>query len=199
MLNGIWQHRIKTKWLVFIWLSSMGLASALAARQEFPPDLLPVEALQKLEESAVSDCAICARQLQKEAFEMLSFALEPGRMIQTSPTCLLRGDSFKASNLLIFVCRAGQVPEPQTASATYPQVVFRFHTDRNHLVGIDQDDYTLQRVTSLYRNAPPNSLFAGTLEIISFAYGNGPSFMYLASEHQLLIHCRIVDLRIQNP
>ena len=86
--------------LLLIILSAIGLASAFAGLQVYPQDLLPVEALEKLEESARSDCSICARQLQKEAFEMLSFALDPGRVIQTTSACLLTRDPSGASDQL---------------------------------------------------------------------------------------------------
>ena len=183
--------------LALVLLGTIGMASAQAEPETYLEGLLPMEALEKLVESGNSDCPICVRQLQKEAFEILSFTLEPGRVIHTTRECLLIRSKSLASNELKLTCDFGDGPQLEKDAGRFPRVMFRFHTLQDHLVGIDIKDYTPERFAALYRNAPTNTVFYGSLEIIYFSYGDGPSFLYSTAEDRIQIHCRILDLRIQ--
>lgn len=175
-----------------IWLllaTLLGLGSG--ARAE---DLLPIDALEKLGESAAATCPTCVRQLQKEAFEILSRSVHPGRVIRTSARCrLTRSDSCEANELML-TCFQEEVLSAADESRWLPQVVFRFHTDADHLVGIAPQSYTPAPIKVVYEKAPIGTEFTGSVEIISFRYGDGPAFLYTAATFRLQIHCRILTL-----
>ena len=80
--------------------------------------------------------------------------------------------------------------------ATSPVLLtFRAHTAENHLVGIAASDYTEARTADLLTSAPTETLFEGSLEIIAYRYGDGPTYNYFPSMSHLQVHCRILELK----
>lgn len=175
-------------------LCVMALGILLTGTGAWPETLLPMDALEKLGESAEETCPTCVRALQKEAFGTLSHALDPGRVIRTAPGCMLVRNDWCAANELMLTCHLDDDLQSSDGSGLLPQVVFRFHTDQDHLVGIDPEHYTPGQIADIYQNTPIGTVFTGTVEIIPFRYGDGPSFLYSASELRLQIHCRILAL-----
>jgi hypothetical protein len=179
------------RWIA-VWFLALGFGTAWAGPGA--DGFLPREALDKLGRSAESGCPDCARGLRAEAFGTLTSALPPGTRLETSPGCLLVRTPGCGPNELALTCHAEEEAPPDGEAPAPPLVVFRFHTAGEHLAGVDPDDYTQASLDDVYRGSPGGTLFAGSVELVAFRYGDGPAFLYDATQHRLQIHCRLLAL-----
>jgi hypothetical protein len=77
----------------------------------------------------------------------------------------------------------------------FPLLTFRFHTAAKHLVGISTTDFTEKRLASEYGSAATGARFEGTLKIVTYRYGDGPSYNYYLVRNHIQVHCRILDIK----
>jgi len=152
------------------------------------PLTLPEPALRLIAESAAESCSICARQLQDRAYDLLDRDFPLGRFLTTAESCLLLRSSSAEENELVLSCDPAS-KEP------LPLLIFRFHTQARHLVGISAGDFTADGPAAEYFAARPGTAFEGTLKIIAFRYGERPSFSYSASRGAIQVHCQLITLR----
>ena len=166
--------------ILFFFSYSYGQAQA--------PLTLPEPALRLIAESAAESCSICARQLQDRAYDLLDRDFPLGRFLTTAESCLLLRSSSAEENELVLSCDPAS-KEP------LPFLIFRFHTQARHLVGISAGDFTPDGPAAEYFAARPGTAFEGTLKIIAFRYGDRPSFSYSASRGAIQVHCQLITLR----
>jgi hypothetical protein len=146
-------------------------------------------------ESSVDPCSICGKQTRDKAFKVLDRELVAGRIFKTTPDCLLML-SISGENELTPVCYpAGAPVKTKEGEGRLPRVAFRFHTSAKHLVGVAEKDFTSGQVVADCLSAPPGTIFSGVLEIVAYKYGDGPTYNYYPTSHQLDIHCRLLDLK----
>ncbi len=145
--------------------------------------LLPVGALDYFAESVDESCAVCVRELLAKAFEEIDNYYSPGTIVRSDSTTK-------------FIRAAGGDNELMLTSHTgdRPRLTFRFHTSENHLIGIAESDLTDFRLSAIVSIAPENAEFSGAIEIVRFAYGDGPAYLYSSTSHHLQVHCRILEL-----
>ena len=160
------------KFTIVLLLVFMGAFPAAALGQE--PETadavdLPERCVRLLVESNEDPCSICAKASREKAFQTLEAVFRPGRIIKSSPAC-----RFTHTDVLL---------------------TFRAHTAENHLVGIAASDYTEARTADLLTSSPTETLFEGSLEIIAYRYGDGPTYNYFPSMSHLQVHCRILELK----
>jgi hypothetical protein len=160
--------------------------SVMAGDAEAPAALaLPQEAFQLLAENASDPCSICARETREKAFRLLNSSFKPGKIL-------------KSNNLCQFI-RTGACGENELALTCYPTplplLTFRFHTAANHLVGISTTDFTEKRLANEYFSATTGARFEGTLRIVTYRYGDGPSYNYYLAGNHIQVHCTILDIK----
>jgi len=143
---------------------------------------LPAEALGLLAKSASDTCAVCAREARQEAFQILAAAFPPGRIVASDSMRWFV--ALPGGNELLLG------PPP----AAGPAVTFRFHTAENHLVGIAESDWTDSNLAERIHALPPGSPFHASIEVVPFAYGDGPTFSYSPSAGRVRVHCKVVAI-----
>jgi len=146
-------------------------------------DGLPTEAFELLTKSTTDSCSVCARDFRKQAFRILEERFRPGVVV--------RNDSLNW-----FARAPGSENELIVASQFRgdPKLTFRFHTAEDHLVGISESNMTDESLADRCRSAPAGSIFQGAIEIVPFAYGDGPTFLYRASNNSIQVHCKVLDI-----
>jgi hypothetical protein len=160
--------------------------SVIAGEAETPAAFdLPEEAFQLLAESASDPCSICAMKTRKNAFQVLNGAFKPGRILKSDNLCEFMRTDECGENELVLTCYLTRSP----------LLTFRFHTAEKHLVGICATDFTEKRFASEYSSAASGARFEGTLEIIEYRYGDGPSYNYYLAENHIQVHCRILEIK----
>ncbi len=138
------------------------------------------EAVDLLAKSASDSCSICAREARDQAFALLADRFPPGRIIESE-----RSHPFRITSL----------GENELSFDLLPASIgFRFHTAEDHLVGIAEADWTSPSVATILHTTPPGNPVDGSVEIIPFAYGDGPAFSYSPSTGRLHVHCRVVEI-----
>ncbi len=141
--------------------------------------LVPSAALDLLARAVTETCPICAKGLRENAVALLAQALVPGRAVRFGPDCPLVPTSALGPLEYSASCR-------EEADTMWPTVVFRVHTQKNHLVGVEEKDYTASGLL------PGAAGFVGQARITCFAYGDGPGFSYFPDSHVLMIHLALL-------
>ena len=144
---------------------------------------LPAEALARLAESTADSCAVCRRELRRKAFAVLDESLRPGTIVRADSDSRLR----RAGG-------GGQELELVPSSPDGLRITFRFHTLTDRLVGIGDDDLTAAPLARRILSVPVGAPVRGTLEIVEFAYGDGPGYLFFPEGTRLQVQCRILGL-----
>lgn len=156
---------------------------------------LPDDALKLLAEAQTEPCSICARQKVEKAFTLMNESLMPGHEITGDNDCLFKKTGNGNENELVLSCYPVEALKKSVKdSGALPQIVFRFYSTQNHLVGISEANYTKTPVTALFRKSPAGTAFSGQVRLILYKYGDGPTFNYFQHTNKLLIHCEILHL-----
>jgi len=161
---------------------------------------LPGDALRMIAETTTDPCPICVQRKLEEAFAVLAARLQPGFVLETDSACRLMKTGPEDDFRLSLTCHpsAGLV-QALAEGQKPPDVTFVFYTSEKHLVGISEGDHTEGRIMDVFRGSPPGTVFEGQLRLISYRYGDGPSFNYLPTSNGLLIHCTILRLTPLRP
>ncbi|HQO02947.1 MAG TPA: hypothetical protein PLI62_11795 [Spirochaetota bacterium] len=154
---------------------------------------LPDAAMNMLAEIKTETCVICQEKLAKKAFAILEKELRPGKDL-----------SFRDANRLILKQGYGAhlltrqkdqgAKRNNEDMENRPEVLFRFHTDRNHLAGISRDDYTGKAFAEKLKRLRAGTAFHGTLQLIEFKYGDGTCFNFFQKQNEIVVHCKILSL-----
>jgi hypothetical protein len=164
--------------------------SAGAAERANPASIeLPEEAFSLLAESFTQDCILCAKQMRKVAFRILTNRFKAGDVIRSDDSCLFVRSPLCGLQELMLTCY------PKAQENGKPLLSFRFHTAQNKLVGIAEKDITANHFAEIYSAAPVGASFTGELEIVPFRYGDGKTFNYHVKENVVEVHCKIRSLK----
>ncbi len=156
---------------------------------------LPDEALLLLASSAADPCSLCAEQERKKAYRILSDAFIPGQALESDDFCRLVKAGAGDDNELTLTCYPSETLKVSlNEGERLPEVVFRFYTLQNRLVGISEDDLTGDALAELYRASRPGRVFEGRIILVPYKYGEGATYNYFPQTNKLLIHCRLVNL-----
>ena len=155
----------------------------------------PVTPARMLADSLAESCEICARKTRKEAYALLEKEFPPGRLFRAPETrpfikAPVGGGAlfpWGGQKRVLYLKMDGTGRD----DIFLPLVFFRFHTEKNHLVGIERDDYTDASIEERIAALPASSGFRGSVKIIRFRYGDGSSFSFSQGENALYIHCKI--------
>jgi hypothetical protein len=185
-----------TKLAVLVLAPFVLFTSVLAGDSDLAPAVQALDgAFHLLAESSVDACAICSKETRGKAFQMLNRELWPGRILKTSPDCLLMRSSSDENELAPVCYAAGAPVKTKDGEGQLPLMAFRFHTSGKHLVGVAEKDFTSEQVAAACRSAPSGTLFSGVLEIVEYKYGDGPTYDYYLRSNELQVHCKLVDLK----
>lgn len=158
-------------------------SSAAAAATDIEAAGLPMEAFDLLTRSTVDSCAICAGETRRAAFRLLDDHYRPGMTVRSDSANPLTSDAPRENHLVL------------AAQSTDTLVLtFRFHTADNHLVGISEADRTDEALAVRCNTAPDGTLFVGVLQIVEFAYGDGPTYLYHPSRNHLEVQCKLLEI-----
>ena len=169
--------------------TSQGLRSPTpeGALQNAPPAevaaVLPMDAVALLTKSMTDSCSICVRDLRARAFHLLEEQYPPGVVVRSDATSGFLRAPGGANEWML----SSEVPGE-------PRLTFRFHTAEDHLVGIAASDMTDPSLAERCRSIPEGTVFQGALQIVAFAYGDGPTFLYYPSDNRVELHCRILEV-----
>ncbi len=168
------------------------LATTGSANDTFEYPLRPA---RMLADSFAEPCGMCVQAARKKAFRLLETGFPPGRILRASQSGLFM-KAPGGSNL--FFAGGGQkrtlhlsLKEEGGKDIYLPLVLFRFHTSKNHLVGVSRADYSDIAIEKKFKGLPPGTEFTGSLRIIEFKSGDGATFTFSPVENALYIHCKI--------
>ena len=154
---------------------------------------LPAAAMNMLAEAKTETCVICQEKLRKKAFVLLEKKLRPGKALLFSDTNRLVLTQGYASHLLKLQ-KVRSANSDNEDMEHFPEVTFRFHTDRNHLTGISRNDYTRGAAVEKLKRIRGGTSLHGTIQLIEFKYGDGTCFNFFPKRNEIIIHCRILSL-----
>jgi len=175
--------------LIMIMMIATGVCSAYSME---PPDH---DALLLIASSATDPCTICAKQNLKKALAILDKDLAPGLEFNADESCMfVKPVSVKACDLYMS-CYPTEVLEALKGKGdVLPKIVFTFHTEKSHLVGVAKKDYTNPIIEKLYNDLAPGRVFKACIRLIPYRYGDGHAYNYYRQSNKLQIHCMVVEL-----
>lgn len=156
---------------------------------------VPRMAFKLIVESEVDPCSICARKKMDEAVSMLVRKYEVGKIIKIDKSCGFTRAAECGKNEFVLSCykqREPYVVPGDGSEKLFPLLVFRFHTPKEHLVGIAESDYTPENYSDTINSMDLNSTSYSDIEIIYFKYGDGPSFNYYKEKNQVVVNCKVI-------
>jgi hypothetical protein len=165
----------------FLSITLAGLLTAawgcIPARMEQaagPDDSVPQDALYLLYKSRDEKCPVCQAGMRKKAFAELSRAFFPGKRI--SGRFLVQRDEDNVRFLY------GRFPS---------WVTLRFHFKGRRWVGIADKDLSDPGLGAKVLSEPDGTWFTGSVVLVPYPYGDGPTFDWMPRSGMLEIHCRL--------
>jgi len=118
---------------------------------------VPYLSLKLLAESTIDPCSICAKKLKRQAFSIIDEEFKPGRILLFGNDCLMLKTETCDKNEFTISSYSNEeyVTDPRGEKHPFPALLFRFHTESNHLVGISSADYTEESLAKSYRTIKP--------------------------------------------
>lgn len=186
--------------LVFIIINQILFVSGISGdeNESFEPPRL---VLKLIIDSYSEKCRICAKKTRNRAFKILNQYFYKGRIIQSRSDCSFIKTYINRNNELLPECyktREIYRNTPEKGVEEFPLITFKFHTKKNHLIGILQKDYTHQKFEDIYRKSTYKDRFFIKIKIIYYKYGDGPTCNYFRDKNQLQVHCKILDMNLMN-
>lgn len=171
------------------------LTLALVASNSYALDL-PDDIIRLLAEVSVDPCSICVKQKLDKAFTAMNARLNPGLVIKSDDKCALVKVEPGDDNELSMTCYPPDtLRESLKEGEELPQLIFKFYTPEKRLVGISENDYTSRVLADLYHSSKPGTVFEGSIKLVPYKYGNGPTYNYFQQANKLLIHCTVLQLK----
>jgi len=159
---------------------------------------IPKIAFRLIVESTVDPCSICARKKMDEAVSILVRKYDVDKKIKSNESCGFTRAAECGKNEFVLSCYKQREPyfvPGDGSEKLLPLLVFRFHTLKEHLVGIAESDYTPENFSDTINTKNLNLTFYGDIEIINFKYGDGPSFNYYKEKNQVVVNCKVILLK----
>ena len=158
---------------------------------------IPRMAFKLLIDSTIDPCPICAKKVKDKAFSILNRYFKPGTLIKGNKICSFIRTNECDPNEFVLSCyktRETYIHPKDKREKYFPLLVFKFHTVKNHLIGISKDKFTDKELARKINKSKLGSLFKGEIEIIKFSYGDGLSFNYFKKKNRVQVHCKILSL-----
>ncbi|MDT8274208.1 MAG: hypothetical protein RRA35_13540 [Desulfomonilia bacterium] len=179
----------------FLRISLLCILTLILSAPYSPACDLPEQALALIADASVDPCPLCRKHTLNKAFAILNEWFSPGGSIQTDQACRFMKTTPGSDNELSLSCYPSDALIASIdAGAVPPHLVFRFHTEHKHLVGIADTDFTDASYAAHYTASGPNTAFEGRVRFITYRYGDGPSYNYFEQTHRLVIHCMVEQL-----
>jgi len=157
-----------------------------------PPD----EALLFLAETTADPCSICAKQTQDKAFKIMNDMCIPGFVMESEGKCRwIKADANNDNELSLTCYPSDTLKKSLKEGERLPHMVFKFYTPQNRLVGISDKNYTDTPTADLYHASRAGTVFEGRIRLISYPYGDGPTYNYFQKTNKLLFHCVVLQLK----
>ncbi len=159
---------------------------------DFP---VPAEAVGLLAKSRTETCSVCIEKSKERAFGILADSMMPYKRLSAGRSCpLVLADRNEPELQLSCYPAALDLADEISGISEIPALAFRFHTGDRHMVGISPDDFTGEGIADFVFSAPRDAIFQGTIELVPYRYGDGPTFIYFPETNRLAIQCRIVKI-----
>ncbi len=156
---------------------------------------IPFNALRMLAESRIDPCPICQKKLQKQALAIITKEVYPGKkIIFTTPCNLMKNQQTKDNELILITGYDTKVIINGTET-NLPYIIFKFYTHENHIVGIDEKDYSSKEIQNIYKVLLDSKPVEAEVIAIAYKYSDFASAMYIPERNALIIHCKIVQLK----
>ncbi len=139
-------------------------------------DEIPGEIAELLTASTEDSCGVCIREKRAEVLEIARRWFPPGTRVVPVDIRSLR------------VVDGGEM-ELAFGTGDLVPLSFRVHTADEHLIGIAPEDFTEPALAEHVLNGSVQDV---ALEVIPFAYGDGPGFLFDTVTNRLQIQCRVV-------
>lgn len=155
---------------------------------------IPLQELRLIAESLLDRCPICAEQSRKKAFGMLDKSYPPQTGIASTPECAFIKTAECGKGEFVLSCYSAREPYegPGGKKSAFPLLVFRFHTESDHLVGVAPGDFTAPDIASKVGAVRPGRPFDASIGVVAYRYGDGAAFNYSPKENRLTVHCRVI-------
>lgn len=158
---------------------------------------VPIPAFKILIDSENDECATCRKELRAEAVSMLNSEFTPGRVISGKRGCRFIKTDLCSGNEFILSCYTNKEKyeaEGKNKITELPMLIFRYHTEEDHLVGIYKNDFTARKIAGRINNIRNGKEFSGRIRIIFYEYGDGNTFNYFGKRNAVLVHCSVETL-----
>ncbi len=162
---------------------------------------VPYLSLKLLAESTIDPCSICAKKLKRQAFSMINEHFPPGRELVFRDECsMIKNDHCDKNEFMISSYTGGEyITSEDGQKQAFPHLVFRFHTEEDHLVGISKGDYTKKSLAYAFDSFKMNEGFTGKVVMVPYSYGDGDAANYFSERNTLVMHVKLVSLKPGKP
>lgn len=160
-------------------------------------DCVPISfnTLRMLAESRIDPCPICQKKLQRQALGQITKDIFPGKKIMFNSSCsLIKTQQTKDNELMLNTDYDSKIMINGTET-NLPYIILKFYTHENHIVGIDEKDYTSRGIQNMYKNLMYNKPVEAEVIVISYKYSDFASSIYLPERNTLIIHCKVIRLQ----
>ncbi|RPI95978.1 MAG: hypothetical protein EHM32_04350 [Spirochaetales bacterium] len=160
------------------------------------PPMIPFRLLAG---SRIEECTICAEKDMKKAFAMLGKEYPPAAVFSSTPDCgFIKTAECGNGEFVLSCCSAREPYEgPGGKKVVFPLLVFRFHSESEHLVGVAPGDFTALDIASKVASVKPGRLFDATIGVVPYRYGDGAAFNFSAKDNRLTVHCRVLKVALR--
>ncbi|MEJ5363025.1 MAG: hypothetical protein WHV26_13275 [Spirochaetota bacterium] len=151
--------------------------------------------LRMLAESRIDPCPICQKKLQKQALGQITKDIFPYKKIIFNTSCSLMKTQQTEDNELKLNTDYDSKIIINGTETNLPYIILKFYTHENHIVGIDEKDYTSREIQNIYKNLLYNKPVEAEVIVIPYKYSDFATAMYLPERNALIIHCKIIRLQ----
>ncbi|MGQ9843275.1 MAG: hypothetical protein ACUVRK_06880 [Spirochaetota bacterium] len=156
---------------------------------------IPFVPLRMLAESSIDPCPICQKKLQKQALSQIAKDIFPYRKLNFTASCNLIKTEKTNNNELLLAPNYDTNVVINGIATNLPSIIFRFYTHKQHIIGIDEKDFTSEEIVHIYSNLLDNKPVRAEVIAIPFKYSDFPSIMYISERNALIINCKITSLQ----
>jgi len=144
---------------------------------------IPYDAIDLLARSMTDSCAVCADRHREEGFEGLTIAYPPGTV--------LRSDAARHFTLIPGTKRELLLTD---YGRDVPTLTFRFHDSADRLIGVADTDLSRSDLVARVEAIGPGVPFDGAIEVVAYAYGDGPTFLFSRTRQRVEVECRLLEV-----
>lgn len=157
--------------------------------------IVPEKAEVMLAESLCTSCGSVAMAKREKGIEMINQALPSGKILRSENNCHFLKTSECGENEFVSSCSMERVlyKTEYGKKIYYPLVVFMFHSEDKHLIGIEKKNLSSRSVQIEFNKIDRYVYFSSEIILIPYKYAGERTFLFDATSNKIIVHCKIIS------